>query len=71
MNANEKKVTIECVRRDPNHPSVNEFRVSAIPDYEFADYQMGVKTPNHEPLEWRVSSSFRFSIIAAAFPNQV
>ncbi len=42
MNVNEKKATIECVPRDPNHPSVNEFRVSAVPDYEFADYQMGV-----------------------------
>ena len=30
-----------------------------------------VKTPNLEPLGWRVSSSFRFSIIAAAFPNLV
>jgi hypothetical protein len=37
----------------------------------YKSYASLVKTPNLEPLEWRVSSSFRFSIIAAAFPNQV
>ncbi len=30
-----------------------------------------VKTPNLEPLGWRVSPSIHISIISAAFPNPV